>query len=63
MGVSKRDPAPEANGMSLSIINNMDVLRSKLLRELTQRRENLNRLSWVNRNKEILEDIGKRRRK
>jgi hypothetical protein len=55
---SKR--SADATGMSLSIVNNMDVLRSKLLRELVQRRENINRQSLFNRNKEILEDIGRR---
>ena len=56
--MSKRDP--DANGMSLSITNNMDVLRSKLLRELIQRRESSYRQNWLNRNKEILDNVGKK---
>ena len=34
---SKRDPEPDNHGMSLSITNNMDVLRTKLLREIIHR--------------------------
>ncbi len=58
----KRDPAPNpgdgGNGMSLSITNNMDVLRTKLLRELIQRRVNSRRQGWVSRNQEILNSVG-----
>ncbi|XP_059086363.1 putative uncharacterized protein DDB_G0277255 isoform X2 [Tigriopus californicus] len=57
--LQKRDP--QANGLSLSITNNMDVLRSKFLRELIQRRENKLRQNWV-RNQELLDDIGKKRK-
>lgn len=42
----KRIGGSEGGTMSLSITNNMDVLRKKLLRELIHRRE-------VNRNKVI----------
>ena len=49
--------------MSLSVTNNMDVLRTKLLRELLQRSQSMRRQSWINRNQQILASVGRRRRR
>lgn len=47
------------NGLNLSILNNMDVLRNKLLRELMARNQARNTWSSLSeRNQAILDDIG-----
>jgi len=56
---SPRKRSNGGSGLNLSILNNMDVLRNKLLRELMARNQQRNSWSSLsNRNQAILDDLG-----
>jgi len=55
---SPRKRSNGGSGLNLSILNNMDVLRNKLLRELMARNQRNSWSSLSNRNQAILDDLG-----